>query len=181
MGRAGNINLITTTIETAPEFAGYFKILQKVSYTSLIVLIVSGVIVGSIFAYVSSRQSALRTEKNTLLAQINRQSVTEGLLLAVKQRVAVIDKILAGKQGVEPLFAIVDGVAAVGKPVSLLLDEFKTVTIVVHVGSVGEAITVADGILEKAKTNVITKPALASFTVNKEGGFDMGISFVVQL
>lgn len=173
-----SINLIPTTIENTPELAVFFGILQKVTVGSLMLLIGSGLIVAGTFAYFSAVHTRLLGEKDRIVATINQQSIKEGLLLSAKQRIEVIDKIVAAQKHFTTLFAIVGDLRAVGILTSLTLDDTDTATMTVLVNTIEDAVSLVDALLAHEKSHTLTKPALASFALSKDGGFALSVSFV---
>ncbi len=180
MGRANSINLIPATIENTPEFVGVYELLRRISYGGLILFIASGLITGGVFAYLSARQTNLLTQKDSLTATINQYSIKEGLLLTAKQRVVVIDKIVAGQKDFSKLFGTVGNIVSSGQLVSLSLDDTNRVVLVAHVNSLTDAITVVDTLLKTAESHMLTRPELIAFSLSKDGGFDESLSFVYK-
>lgn len=181
MARTGTINLISTNIEYTPEFSGLYGTLRRISYGSLILFIVLGVIVGGIAAYLSARENNLTAQKDALTATMNQVSVKEGLLLTVRQRVSVIDKITLSQKQIAPLFTAIDNILSGGQLISLSLDEVGQTVLTAHVNTLENAISLVDSLLASSQSKALTKPALTSFTIAKDGGFDIAVSFVPKL
>ena len=58
------------------------------------------------------------------------------------------------------------------------LDETNTATVTVHVAGISNAVNLVDGLLGAVAAGQATKPALVKFSLAKDNGYDITLSFV---
>lgn len=175
------INLIATKTDEGPQLTRITALLKKISYGSVILLLITGFLVGGVYVFVQGRVSQLTQEKNTLAQSVAADSTKEGLLRALKDRVAVFDKLSASAKHMDKFFNEVSLIGNTGTIDSISLDDTGKAIISTKLGSIDQAITVTDTLIKEATAGNITKPSLISMTIDKDGGFSLSVSFVQVL
>ena len=176
-----SINLIESKTAENPQLTKADAVLKRISYIAVITLVISGLLVGGLFTYLQLRETQVKNQADTIIAGITQDSAKEGLLTAIKERITVIDKILAGKKHVNTLFTLITDIVPPGNLTTVSLDDAGKVTIVASVASVPEAVTMVDSVLTLGTTGKLTKAALGSFGLSQESGLEISLSFVPVL
>jgi len=181
MATIGSINLITNKTGENPDITAARSLLQHIGTWSLIVFIISGIIVGGALAYFQVRAAALVSDKNSFVGLVNTDTTKEGLLLAVRQRAGVVGKILTGQKNLNVFFDMIGKFVQPAQISSIAMDDTNKTVVAAHVSSVADATGVVDSLLVLSAANQVTKPELTSFTLSKDGGFDISVSFAPVL
>src|SRR3990167_5601046 len=105
MAITDNINLLTPSAKLSPEATRVTKQLQTVSSIALALFLVVGVVVGSAYLVLRIRHQDLSVRLAQIQQEISAKTVAEGLLVSIKDRVRVADKILATTPAWQTLFS----------------------------------------------------------------------------
>ena len=178
MVTTGSINLIHSKANENPHLDAITSVLRRVSYAAVITLVLSGILVGAIYAFLQASSTQLEIKNDTLKATVSGDSPKEGILLAIKQRIAVIDKIMASQKDMDKLFGIISEITPVGNLKSLSIDDNNKTTISVQVATISDAVTMVDTLLNLATSGSVTKASLLTFSLTKDQGFNISFSFV---
>lgn len=181
MATTDNINLIQTKTNVNPQVKAISDIIQKASYWAVGTLIIAGLLVGGIYAYLTFQGTSLRTQKDELVSQVTQDAKKEGLLLSIRQRIGVIDKVTANQKHIDKLFSVIDTVVPLGSLKSLTLDDSDKATFVAGVGSISDAVSMVDALLKQGENGTVSKTQLESFALSDISGFEISLSFVPTL
>lgn len=181
MAHPDGINLISTTVERNPELENVTMILRRLSYGGLILLIASGAIVGGLFGYLTIQRDALTGDKKDLSATIAQESTKEGLLLAVKERAAVVKKVAGSQKQISPLFVLVGQLSPPGPIQTISYDDNGTALVITSLSSIGDAATLVNSLLTLVESHRAEKPKLVSLSLSKQGTIELSVSFVPVL
>lgn len=173
-----NINLIKSTTTEYPQLGRLSSLLTRLSIGSIVLLLVSGFTVSALFLFFESRIKDLTNQKEVLSAAIAQDSVKEGLLNSVKDRVAVIDKLSKEQKNVRSFFTILTQIFKTGQIVALSMDDLDNTVVNVHVDSIAEAAEIVDSLRKVVSATQARKPELVALTLGKDGGFLMSISYI---
>lgn len=176
-----SINLISTQAGQGPEFGALAATLKKVCYGSVIIFLASGLIVGAAYAFVRIQIGRLNEEKSTFAQAISASSVKEGLLLSLKNRIAVMDKLATSEKHMDILFNRISEIGATAPIKSFTLDDKNQVTMITQVNAIEQGILVTDAVIKEALAGNLTKPSLVSMTLDKTGTYNLTVSFVANL
>lgn len=174
------INLIKPTTSGLQLSGELLGVIRKITYGSLIALIVSGLVVGSVFLLVQSVERQRVEEKKVLVDELTRNTTKEGLLLSVVQRSTVIGKILKGERNIRPLFGQFSSVIPLEFLKSLSVDEGNNVVISATVPTIPQLVTVVDALEKHAAQTQAINPQLLSLAMGKEGGFVITFSYTAK-
>ncbi len=171
------INLISTKADKTESVARFVPFLRRLAYGSLIFVIASGTAVGAAFLYMRSRVDGAVSEKNAAALAITNETTKEGLLIAVKQRATIVDKVMANQKRLDTFFDIVSQTVPKNELSAITLDDTYKTTVTAHAPSVAEAVKIIDSLLVLAAADRVTKPSLVALTLNKDGDMDVSVSF----
>ncbi len=174
------INLIkptTSGLQVSGEMVG---VIRKITYGSLIALIVSGLVVGAVFLLVQSVERQRVEEKKVLVDELTRNTTKEGLLLSVAERSTVIGKILKGERNIRPLFGQFSSVIPLELLKSLSVDEGNNVVISATVPTIPQLVAVVDSLEKHVTQTQAINPQLLSLSMGKDGGFVISFSFTAK-
>lgn len=172
------INLIQTKSATSAQTEIVATVLRRISLWTLATLIVGGVAVSGIFYYVRAREEQLAQTKLQLTRTITQNATKEGLLASVKQRAGQITKILAVQKPVSTVFDVLVPFVSPGQISSVSLDETNKVSLMIHTQSITEAVSITDALVRETILNTVRSPQLISLVLGKDGGIDIGVSFI---
>lgn len=172
------INLIRTKTAMSPQAGMVAELLRKLSLWSLAILIVSGVVVSGIFYYLRVREEQLANTKRQLSESIAQSTTKEGLLVSVKQHVALMNKILGVQQPVSKVFDTLAAFSTPGQMTAVSLDDHYKVSLMIHAQSITDVVSITDALIKQTTINRVRAPQLVSLSLGKDGGVDVGLSFI---
>ena len=172
------INLIRAKIAMSPQVEMVTVLFRKLSLWALAILIVSGVLVSGIFYYLQIRRDQLIHTQQQLSQVISQSETKEGLLVSVKQRSALTSKILGVQHPVGKVFDTLFTVVTSGQMTAVSLDDHNKVLLTIHAQSITDVISITDTLIKQMTTNLVRSPQLVSLTLGKDGGVDVGLSFI---
>src|SRR3989344_765335 len=103
MAQAKPINLIQANVQLSPQMEGIGDFLHRIGIWALGALIISGVVVTSIFFYLQNSETRLGDMKSQLTASIAQQTAKEGILFTLKQRAVLVDKMFGVQKPVNQI------------------------------------------------------------------------------
>ncbi len=177
----GTINLIKTKTSSSPQLEALEAVLKKISFGGLLALIISSVAVGGLFFYLRAQKEQLEGTKATLTQSITQNTNKEGLLLSIRQRISIIDKIQANKSPAGPLFDILGTVVSPSQLFGLALDDHNEAIVTIHVKSIDDVVTIVDLLLKAVEEKQAKSPKLVSLTLARDGTIEVALSFVTVL
>lgn len=172
------INLIQTKTAISPQAGMVTEFLRKLSLWALASLIVSGVAVSGIFYYLQVREEQLILTRRRLLESITQSTTKEGLLFSVKQRVALTNKILGVQQPVSKVFDTLTAFSTPDQITAVSLDDHNKVSLMIHAQSITDVVSMTDALVGQTTANRVRAPQLVSLSLGKDGGVDVGLSFI---
>jgi hypothetical protein len=171
------INLIRTKTSSSPQLEAIELSLRKSGMYGLVAFLCIGVVLGLVYTLSSYQLQAYENEKEQLVSRINASKNKEGLLIAIKDRTKVVEKVVKNQK---PWTKILDLVATFAQPpllTNITADDQNKVTITVKSQSLDSVRTMIGIILDHTKNNQIKNPQIVSFQIAKKGGVELTISF----
>lgn len=157
------------------------KILSKLTWGTLTVLCVLGVIIGSLYLYASTQQKRQDMRKAQLVASLKELASKEGILVSLKQRSAIAAKALNAARPYGELFPLLERIAPSEYFTNLSIDEVGRSTVTLTLPSVDEAVTVISNVLVQFDEKKIRSPQLSSFSLKETGIVQLSLSFLANL
>jgi|GEM_PF-5576339 len=175
-----NINLLQTKTAVQP-FLAFVQQYVKVATVVLLTIVFSGgIMVGIAFFFFGQRRDAMETERQQLLAQVKDNVAKESLLLMIRTRVMAIDKIFATQVSYAPFIDTTIKVIQSFSLSSFSMGANNSVSILVHVTSLSEAVDVLKILMEMEQKREISNPILQTFLLEGEN-IQIGLSYTVVL
>jgi len=172
------INLIQTKTPVSPQMEMATVFLRKLSLWVLVIFVVSGTIVGGIFYYLRVRDQNETNVDQQLSQEISQSTIKEGLLLALKQRILLTNKIIAVQKPVNKLFDTVAAFIPLGQVNALSLDDNNTVLLTIHAQSMKDMISPVDALIQQIAARTLRSPQLVSLSFKDDGSIDVTVSFI---
>lgn len=155
--------------------------LRTIAIWSIGFVLASGIIIGGVFFYVSARTQSLNNDKIAIISQIQQQSVKEGILVSLKQRIAVADKAMKSAFSWGKLFPLLAEIAPVNEYSNVAVDEKGGVATTLRLASVDEAVTVVQQMIDHYHSQAIKNAQIASFGMGKDGTVQLGFMMTPAL
>lgn len=177
---SSNINLIKIATGGA-RFVSIERVLTRLMWISLGVVCIAGVSIGSVYIVVNSQQSKEDARKTALIDSIKEMATKEGILVSLKQRVAVASKSLDAARPYGNLFPLLDRIAPAEYFTSLSIDDVGRSTVTLVIPSVDEAVTTVANVIVQFDEKKIRSPQLLSFALKESGIVQLSLSFIANL
>jgi hypothetical protein len=176
-----SINLFDTKASLSPGWQLVEKYLILARIYLLGFVCIGGALLVLTYGVVRVRTTQLDGQYTQLYKTIQGQSVKEGLLLALRARIASLKKILDVQFSLAPY---IDTTLLIARPpelTSFSIGEKNTVQISVELPDIGQAISMMETVMILVEENKISLPNLTSLRVEKDGSIVMGITYSVLL
>lgn len=173
-----DINLIKNQSQVSTHLGDYEKITQKTAWWGLLLFLIVGLLVGSIYFYARVSLSQLEAENNKLNQAISAQNIKEGILLSLKTRTEIAQKALESVRPWGLLFPLLLRIAPAQVYNSFTVDILGHVTTTMQVDSIEEAITITRSAIVLSEEKLIKNPQLSSLIIKDDGKVTFGISFI---
>lgn len=124
------------------------------------------------------QKNQLEQEEKSLLAKISQQSKKEGLLVSLKQRLPVVEKIIAAQA---PWERVIDVISSIAQPPVLTTIEAadkSVIKLTLKASSLEEASAIVIKLIDLTNQNKIKSPQLLGLNLLKDGLIQMSVSFV---
>ena len=173
-----NINLLKTKSGISAQLVVLGEWLSRIGIAALLLVLVAGA--GLATAYVWLAQDIRRQEdtKTRLVAELEQNRQKEGLLISLKRRAAVAEKIRIVQRPLGGLFTITSSFVPEGKLVSLRMDEQLQVQVQAQAASIEEVAIIILGLESLARDKRIINPQLVGLDIGKDGSVRLTVSFV---
>ena len=181
MDAVRKINLIPIKQEESQQNEIVIALIQRLSLWALVIFIVSGIAVGGTYFFIKVRYDQLVSTKKELSQVIEQNATKEGLLASVKQRTALITKILGIQLPVGQVFDVLVTFVSPSEITEVSVDEKNNVSVLIHAVSIDEVISITDGLIKQATANRLRAPQLVSFGIGRTGGYEIGLSFIAVI
>jgi hypothetical protein len=178
MATTQSINLIKTPINEIPLLAGMIPVLKRMAFICLTSLIISGLAAGGVYYYFFTLENTRIAQKNALVESVSQDSKKEGLLLAVKQRAAIVSSLTAGQKNISAFFNLLTQFITPEQMETITMSDNNKVIIGANTATIGDAVTLVDALLKTVDAGKVSKPDLVLFNLAKNGGFKISVSFV---
>ncbi len=177
---SANINLLKKTGGSA-GFKDLEARLRLISLWSLGILFGIGITVGISYFVIASRAQALNNEKVDLAVQIQAQSVKEGIIISLKQRIVLAGKALSSTTNWAKLFPLLTAIAPAEAYDSLTVDGTGHVAVQFKLGSVDAVVTLVKNVIDLSDNGSLRLSQLTSFSMLADGTVQLGLTFVPML
>ena len=150
---------------------------RSISYIVLIVTLVTGFLLGGSYILVRQRFSSLENTRKKLISQLNAQSTKESMFIALKDRIAILDKVFVM---LRPLATTLDTTTSIAAPpllTSLTYEDQGRMVVMVRTPSIDEALTVVGAVSTLAADQQLRVPQLQSLSMDKDGSIRLSVSF----
>lgn len=171
------INLIQQESSRLGRLHDVEERLRRLAWWSLGILFLVGVGIGATFLYTRRTLEQVERTKQTVTREINAQSIKEGLLLSLFERVGIASRALSAAKPWGKLFTILETVAPTGSLNSVSVDESTRVTSTLDLSTIDEGVYVATNLLSLFEDKLIRSPQMHSFSLREDGKIQMSISF----
>ncbi len=175
---SATINLLKTRSGRAPEWAGIEHWLRVVSLGLLGLILFSGAALGAAYAWLTQETNRLEQEKATLSQQIASERAKEGLLLSIKKRTALTEKVLGVQHSMASVLDVAQTIAPGNQLLSVVVDEQQQIRVVAKTASVEDAAAVLLSLMQAVETKRIVSAQLVGLELEKDGGVRLTVSFV---
>jgi hypothetical protein len=172
-----DINLLKANHNQNAEVMIVESIAQKVAWWGLLSLLVIGLCVGGVYAYAQLSYTQVLQENEKLHEQINAQHTKEGMLITLKKRATITQKVLDVARPWGRLFPLLLRMASPEEFSSFDVDIAGRVSTQFVLPSVDDAITIVRATIALQKENVLKNSELSSLIIKDDGTVRMGISF----
>ncbi|KKU82993.1 hypothetical protein A2973_03090 [Candidatus Gottesmanbacteria bacterium RIFCSPLOWO2_01_FULL_49_10] len=181
MNPATDINLLKAKTALSPTLVVLERHLHIASYVVLVGALSASLFLGVGYVILRSKLGLLISNKQKYVSLIANQSRKEVLLVLIKDRLSVLDKIIASQKNWVVAFDLIARVLG-GQPLnSFSVNDEQQVSMSITVFSIEEAISLVDRIALEMHEKKLIRPTLESLRYGTDGSVDLSIVFIPTL
>lgn len=177
MNEQTSINLLRPQAKLPTKFSTISESLQKISVTSLIVFLVVGIVVAAMYFIMQMRFSTLVTRRDQMRTKISTFAQSEALLVALQERVRVVDKLLSSQVDWAATVERMNQLAPPGVLASVAVDGKQRVVMTITTDSIEALFPVLSAIISDVDAKRILSPTMVSFQLYQDGVANVIVSF----
>lgn len=174
------INLLKTQSVLSARELILLSRLKLVGIALLIMLLTSGLFVGTAFFAANLRLQGLENDRVTITRRIALQARKEVLLSSLKDRLPAIERVLDNQYPWNEIMSYVGQIAAVPSLTSLTMDDNSVVTLRIEATTLEDIEAMTQKLFQLTQQKKITFPGLSSLSLSKEGGYEVTLYFTPQ-
>ena len=175
--KESSINLISPQRTETSETSRIAESLQRISSISLVVFLFVSVAIGAIYFAMRVRFESSRIRRDQLRREVSALADTEALLVALRDRLKVADKILTTQVN----WALAIGRIAEFAPsptlASVAVDEKHRVVLTIQTSSLEDNFPILTALVADALAKRILSPEIVSFQLDKDGISHLAVSY----
>lgn len=181
MPKASSINLFQTKANLPPSFLLWDKYLRTAAYIGMGLLIGGGFIVWGLFVVIGMQRQVLEERRAAATDYIKSNVVKEGMILALRQRIKVVSRIMEQQVSLAPYINTTLLVAQPPKLASFTMGDQGSVNISIRAADGYEAQLYVKTLIDLVGERKVKNPILTSLVVEKDGSYLMSFSYGVIL
>lgn len=155
--------------------------LRQVAFWSIGIMFGVGVLLGSAYFFVSYRTQVLNSAKVQVVSQIQAQSVKEGILLSLKQRISIVNKALKVAVPWGNLFPLLSSIAPLSTFNGVTIGENGKVVTSLVLPNVDSAVLVVQNVIAAHDAGSLRNAQMDSFSIGEDSTVQMALSFTPKL
>jgi hypothetical protein len=176
-----NINLLRTQSTLSPEEITLLSRLKIVCFFVVVFICICGLFVGTAYLAAKLRIDNLTIERSNTMRQLTLNSRKEAMLVALKQRIPVVDLAIKKQYSWDKIIEFVTYI--VNPPIlkSLSIDESYVLTLTIEANSLDEIKEIVQKTEELTIAKKIKNSRIQSLDSNKDGKVNTLIMFTPVL
>lgn len=174
---SNTINLISTKTGLSPQIERVAGSLRRAASIAMMIFILSGVTIGSVYYYYYSRRNSLTLDRDQLRNQISAAKNKEGLLVSIKDRTRIVEKVMKSQR---PLGEILDLLGRIAVPpllTNVSIDESSKIEATIQANTLDEIVPPIEAVIAYAQDGKVKAPELRSVQIGKNGIVTMVLAF----
>lgn len=180
MNKSSDINLLKAKTLLTPQMLAVGEQLRKTSIIFLVLLFLVGMFFGVGHLILRQKYEELFQKRQAAILEIAGEIRKEGLIMSIKDRLALVKKVLDVEElwpGVFELTARVMG----NKKTSFSINNTREIGLTIKTNSLEEAFIVVGQVLTEANNKLLTNPVLGAVQYQKDGSIQLSLTFTPTL
>lgn len=176
-----SINLLKTKSNLSGTDRIILQQLNRFASGIAIFTFIVGVIICSTFIFLKLRLSSLENKRTTITRSISQQARKQILLLAIRDRLPVIEKAIDTQYPWDRVIGDLSVIASPPALKSLTVGQNTTITLRAHANSLEEIGQMVESTIALTQAKKIMQPQIISLSASAEEGLDITLSLVPVL
>ncbi len=174
---SATINLIRTKTSMSPQAEGIEEGLRRTSYILLAATIFVGVLLSSAYFFLMNEKQSLEETKRQLTTQITIDQVKEAQFLAIRERIAIVQKAMGSQRPWSRLLDIIATFASPSDLTSVVVEGNAKAVITMRDISMEDVLRITRMLMQQVSQERMRNPQLLSLQLTEEGSVDVSLSF----
>ncbi len=177
MSKSSDINLLKAKTMLTPQLIAMEGQLRTASLVLLLVLLLTGVFFGVGYVILRRQHDTVSVQKQSLMTAIGGELRKEGFYTSLKDRLAIVGKILEGQRSWLGVLDLIDRVTATGSRTSFTVSEKDEVSLTITNNTLEDTFDVVGRLLAEVADKTIANPILESVQYQKDGSVRVSLTF----
>ncbi len=174
---SNTINLIRTKTSGTSQYDPIFESLRKSATVGLWLFLVASMALGGVYYYFYAEQGRLEKERAELYLRVNQAKNKEGLLISIKERTKIVDKVLAAQKPWADMLDLLGTVVVPPQLSSISVDEQNEVVVGITGESIDDIVEPMESFIAFAQQGKIRNPKILSVQFDKDGSVTVSLAF----
>lgn len=153
------------------------KSLKRASTLAMILFLFAGVIVGTAYYYYTVQRRTFEARRDVLRSQIGQAKNKEGLLISIKERTQIVQKVMKSQRPLGEILNLLGTVAAPPALVSVTVAETSKIEFTIEANSIDDIGTPVEALIGFARQAKVHAPEIQSLQIEKDGGVTISFAF----
>ena len=175
--KSSDINLLKAKTMLTPQLVAIEGQLRIASLALLILLLSAGMFFGVGYVILRRQYEVVSAKKQSLMAAIGRGLRKEGFYSSLKDRLAIVGRIIEGQRSWLGILDLIDRVTASGARTSFTVNEKDEVSLSIENDTLEETFGVVERILAEVSAKTMANPTLESVQYQKDGMVRVSLTF----
>jgi hypothetical protein len=176
-----SINLLKTKSGLSGEERLILQQVWRIARGVAIITFLLGVAIATAFIVMRLRLASLEDKRTAISRSISQQARKQILLLAIHDRLPVIEKAIGTQYPWDRVIGDLSVIASPPRLKSLTVGQNTTITLRAHANTLEEVGQMVESTIALTKAKKIMKPQIVSLAVSDVGGLDISFSLVPVL
>lgn len=177
MPNSSDINLIKAKTVLTPQLMAIEGQLLTASLVVLLLLFSTSMFFGVGYVILKRQLTMVSARKQSFMTAIGQQLRKEGMYISLKDRLAIVSRIIEQQRSWLGVLDLVDRVTASGFGTSFTVNENDEVSLEIMSDTLEDAFGVVDRVFTEVASKTIANPILQSVQYNKEGSVRLSLTF----
>lgn len=174
---SNTINLIRTKTGGSSQYDAVFESLRRAATAGLWLFLLAAFALGASYYYFYTEQGRLAKQRSELYFRVNQARNKEGLLISIKERTAIVDRVLAAQKPWADMLDLLGTIVVPPALSTISVDDQNKIVVGITAPSIDDIVEPMERFVEYAREGKIRIPQILSVQFDKNGKVTVSLVF----